>query len=80
MRIDFTPYSLLYTDNVSIYDVSFIIIDEENKTIDASDQNGMMIAYIHYENEEEIGYLTYNNNDELTGNGEIIVKCGELVI
>ena len=31
MRIDFTPYSLLYTDNVSIYDVSFIIIDEEDK-------------------------------------------------
>lgn len=80
MRIDFTPYSLLYTDNVSIYDVSFIIIDEENKTIDASDQNGMMIAYINYENEKEIGYLTYNNNDELTGNSEIIVKCGELVI
>ena len=80
MRIDFTPYSLLYTDNVSIYDVSFIIIDEEDKTIDASDQNDMMIACIHYENEEEVGYLTYNNNDELTGNSEIIVKCGELVI
>lgn len=80
MRIDFTPYSLLYTDNVSIYDVSFIIIDEEDKTIDASDQNGMMIACIHYKNEEEVGYLTYNNNDELTGNSEIIVKCGELVI
>lgn len=80
MRIDFEPYALLYTDNVDIYDVYFIIVDEEEKTIDVCDSNGFSIGNIHYEDCKIVGYLSYNYNDELTGNGNIIVKNGSLKI
>lgn len=31
MRIQFSPYVLIYTDNVDVYDVYQIVIDEEEK-------------------------------------------------
>lgn len=78
MRIDFSPYVLMYTDDTDIYDVHFIIIDEENKTIDCCDEYGFSIAGIHYKNSEEIGYLTYNERERLTGDSEILIKNGKL--
>lgn len=80
MKIEFEPYGLVYTDNVDIYDVKFIIIDKEEKTIDLCDQWGMSIGNIHYENEKEVGYLKYNKDERLTGDDEIIIKNGEVVI
>lgn len=79
-KIEFEPYGLVYTDNVDIYDVAFIIIDEGEKTIDLCDQWGMSIGNIHYENEKEVGYLKYDKDERLTGDYETIIKNGEVVI
>ncbi|MBR3209098.1 MAG: hypothetical protein IKF82_02400 [Bacilli bacterium] len=78
MRIDFKPYALLYTDEVDIYDVHFIIVDEEEKTIDVCDESGFSIAGIHYKNSKEIGFLKYNERERLTGDYETIIKNGKL--
>ena len=80
MRIDFNPYVIVYTDDTDIYDVHLIIIDTEEKTIDCCDTYGMSIAGIHYENAKEIGYLKYNEKERLTGDSEILVKNGKLII
>lgn len=80
MKIDFNPYAIVYTDDVSIYDVSFIIIDEGDRTIDICDQSGFSIAGIEYSECKEIGYMPYNTNERLTGETVIIIKNGELVI
>ena len=80
MRINFNPYVLIYTDDTSIFDVHFIIIDKEEKTIDCCDEYGMSIAMIHYKDCEEVGYLKYNNKERFTGDVEIIIKNGKVVI
>lgn len=80
MKINFTPYAIVYTDTVDIYDVYFIIIDTEEKTIDCSDSNGFSIANIHYEECNEIGFLEYDERERLTGDSHIIVKNGKVVI
>ena len=80
MRIDFNPYVLMYTDDTDIYDVYFIIIDEEEKTIDCCTSSGFSIAMIHYKDTKEIGYLEYDTNERLTGEDIILVKNGKLVI
>lgn len=80
MRLDFDPYAMMFTDTVSIYDVYFIIIDEDDGTIECNDQFGMIIGLIHYKNCEEVGYLKYNHFEELTGDEELIVKNGKLKI
>ena len=80
MRIDFNPYVLMYTDNTDIYDVHFIIIDEEENTIDCCANNGFSIAMIHYKDTKEIGYLKYDMNERLTDEDIILVKNGKLVI
>lgn len=80
MKIDFNPYAIVYTDNTDIYDVSFIIVDEENKTIDVCDTTDFSIAGIHYQECEEIGYLPYTTDERLQGNTVVIIKNGELVI
>lgn len=81
MKINFTPYAIVYTDTVDIYDVYFIIIDTEEKTIDCSDSYGFSIANIHYEDCNEIGYLEYDEKEErLNGESHIIIKNGEVVI
>lgn len=79
MRIDFYPYGLLYTDDIDIYDVHFIIIDEEEKTIDVCDQHGFSIANIHYENIKEIECLLYDEKERLNGETLDIVKNGKLI-
>lgn len=78
MRLDFRPYALVYTDNVNIADVHFIIIDEHDRTIECNDEYGMVIALIYYQDCEEVGYLKYNHFEELTGDSETIVKNGKL--
>ena len=80
MRIDFKPYALIYSDDADIYDVYFIIIDDGDKTIDCCDQHGFSIAKIFYAKSEEIGYLKYDENERLSGDDDIIVKNGELVM
>ena len=79
MRVDFNPSALVFTDATDIYDVYFLIIDEDEKTIDCSDNNGMSIANIHYSECETIGYLPYNNEGKFTGEQVIIIKNGELI-
>ena len=80
MKIDFNPYAIVFTENTDIYDVHFIIIDEEDKTIDCNDQNGFSIANIHYENAEEVGYIPFTSDERISPDDEIIIKNGELVI
>lgn len=80
MRIDFNPYAIIYTDDTSIYDVSFIIIDELDKIIDVNDSNGFSIASIHYRKSKEIGCLYYDDNERLNADSEIIVKNGKVQI
>lgn len=80
MKIDFNPYVIIYTDDTDIYDVRFIIIDKKDKTIDCCDSNGFSIAGIHYENAKEIGCLYYNNRERLTGESDIIIQNGKVVI
>lgn len=79
MRIQFSPYVLIYTDNVDVYDVYQIVINEEEKTIDCSDNNGFMIANIHYENLNEVGCLKYDENERLTGESKTIIEKGNIV-
>lgn len=80
MKIEFNPYAIVYTDYTDIYDVHFIIIDEEDKTIDVCDVGGFSIANIHYAEAKEIGYLIYTSDERLSGDNEILVKNGEVVI
>ena len=80
IKIEFSPYAIIYTDYTDIYAVHFIIIDEEEKTIDCCDEYGFSIAGIHYADAKEIGYLTYNYRERLTGDSYILIKNGELVI
>ncbi len=80
MKIEFNPYAIVYTDETDIYDVHFIIINEEDKTIDCCDERGFAIAGIHYAKAEVIGYLTYNYRERLTGDSYILIKNGKLVI
>lgn len=80
MKINFSPYAIIYTDYTDIYDVHFIIIDEEAKTIDCSDEYGFSIAAIHYAEAKEIGYLIYTSDERLSGDSEILIKNGEVVI
>lgn len=80
MRIDFKPYAIIYTDDTSIYDVSSIIIDDVEKTIDVSDTDGFSIANISYWKTKEVGCLYYDENERLNGDSDIIVKNGELQI
>ena len=80
MKLEFEPYVVICTGNVDIYDINMIIIDEEDKTIDCSDINGFTIAVINYENEEEVGYLEYDEKELLTGESYPIVKNGEIVV
>lgn len=77
-KIEFNPYALLYTENVDIYDVYFIIIGDE--TIEVCDMNGFGIANIHYKECEEVGYIKYNKRERITDDDITIVKNGELVI
>lgn len=49
MRIDFPNGALIMTEDCSYCDVYMLIIDEEEKTIDVSDNYGMMIGMIHYD-------------------------------
>lgn len=79
MRIQFSPYVLIYTDNVDVYDVHQIVIDESEKTIDCSDSNGFMLANIHYENLNKVGCLKYDENEKLTGESEIIIEKGNII-
>ena len=79
MRIDFNPTALVFTDATDIHDVYFIIIDEDEKTIDCSDNMGMSIANIHYKECEECGYLPYNHEGRLTGEQITFIKDGKLI-
>lgn len=79
MRIDFEPYAIVYTDHTDIYDVHFIIIDEEEKFLELNDANGFVIAGIHYEGIKEVGYLTYNEKERLTGDKYSLIKNGKLI-
>lgn len=79
MKIDFNPSALVFTDVTDIYDVYFMIIDGDEKTIDCSDNTGMSIAYIHYEDCKECGYLPYSDDGKLTGDVVSFIKDGELI-
>ena len=79
MRIDFEPYAIVYTDHTDIYDVHFIVIDEKEKFLELNDANGFVIAGIHYEGIEEVGYLTYNEKERLTGDEHSLIKNGKLI-
>lgn len=80
MKIAFNNYATVDSGTTDIYDVYFIIIDEEQKTIECNDYNGMAIGTIFYEECEECAYLPIDNNDRLTGERIIIVKNGKVVI
>ena len=80
MKITFNSYATVDSGITDIYDVHFIIIDEEQKTIECNDTNGMAIGTIFYEECEECAYLPMDNYDRLTGERIIIVKNGRLVI
>lgn len=80
MRIDLKPYGLVYSGDTDIYDVDFLIIDEEEKTIECNSSSGFAIANIHYDECDEVGYLEYGDDERLTGNDITIAKDGKLVI
>ena len=77
MRIN--EKGILYTDNVDIYEVGFIIIDESEKTIDVCADSGFSLGQVSYENENEVGIITYDNNGYLTGDTVIIISNGKIV-
>lgn len=78
MRID--EKGVLYTDNVDIYEVGFIIIDESEKSIDVCADDGFSIGKIMYENENKIGIIKYDNKTKcFSGDNVIIFQNGKLV-
>lgn len=79
MKIEFTPFGLIYTDDTDIYDVKGIIIDEEDKKIDAYDEYGMSIATIHYEDSRAVGVKKYDMEGKLTGDWKDIINYGEII-
>lgn len=78
MKITFKPYALVATDNVDVYEVHSLFIDEDEKTIDLCDEWNMSMGNIHYEDCEFVECLTYDENEMLTGETEIIVKNGKI--
>ena len=48
-KIEFKPYALVHTDNVDIYEVHSLFIDEDEKSIDLCDEWNMSMGKIHYE-------------------------------
>ena len=79
MRIDLKNGGYVSTTNCTFYDAYILIIDKEEKTIDVSDQWGMMIGLIHYENEKEITYAEYDSFGRLKPEIEDIVENGKVV-
>lgn len=79
MRFDFNPTAIVYTDSTDIYDVYFLIIDKDDKTIELNDQSGFSIGLIHYENCEECGYMPHSTDLKLNGENFPLVKNGELI-
>ena len=64
MRIDFPNGALIMTEDCSYCDVYMLIIDEEEKTIDVSDNYGMMIGMIHYDdNIKNVDAKIYDKQD-----------------
>lgn len=64
MRIDFPNGALIMTEDCSYCDVYMLIIDEEEKTIDVSDNYGMMIGMIHYDdNIKNVDAKIYDEQD-----------------
>lgn len=79
MRIDFKYSAIVYSDEVDIYDVSFIIIDENEKTIECNDQRGFAIANIHYKNSKECGFIPDGEDGRMSGDFFDLVENGELI-
>ena len=64
MRIDFPTGATIMTEDCSYCDVYMLIIDEEEKSIDVSDYNGMMIGMIHYDdNVKNVDARIYEKDD-----------------
>ena len=64
MKIDFPNGALIMTEDCSYCDVYMLIIDEEEKTIDVSDDYGMMIGMIHYDdNIKNVDAKIYDEQD-----------------
>lgn len=64
MKIDFQNGALIMTEDCSYCDVYMLIIDEEEKTIDVSDDYGMMIGMIHYDdNIKNVDAKIYDEQD-----------------
>ena len=79
MKIKLNNGGYVSTTNCTFYDVYIIIIDEEEKTIDVSDQFGMMIGLIHYENEKEITFAEYDSFGRLKPEIEDIIENGKII-
>ena len=79
MRIDLKNGGIVATNTCDLYDAYILIIDKEEKSIDVSDQKGMMIGRIMYE-KENVETLEYDSNGHLDDTlGKIIIKEGEIV-
>lgn len=79
MRIDFRYGALVYTDDVDIYNVSFIIVDKEKKKIECNNDYGFVIAMIHYKEMKECSFIPDGENGRMSGDFIDIVKNGEFI-
>ncbi len=73
-KIEFKPYTLVHTDNVDIYEVHSLFIDEDEKSIDLCDEWNMSMGKIYYEDCKTVECLIYDENERLTGEIKTIIK------
>lgn len=80
MKIDLQYGGIIMTADCTFYDADMLIINEEEKSIDISDSNGMMIGMIYYDNStKEVTMNKYDSHGRLTGNIIDIINNGKLV-
>lgn len=80
MRIDLEFGGMIMTTNCTFYNAGMLIIDEKENSIDVSDENGMMIGMIYYDNStKEITMNKYDSHGRLTGDIVDIIINGKLV-
>lgn len=77
-KIEFKPYALVHTDNVDIYEVHSLFIDEDEKSIDICDEWNMSMGKIYYEDCKTVECLTYDKNERLTGEIKTIIKNAKI--
>lgn len=73
-KIEFKPYALVHTDNVDIYEVHSLFIDEDEKSIDLCDEWNMSMGKIYYEDCKTVECLIYNEYEKLTGEVKTIIE------